>query len=384
MLSLIALPSLLFSSGCYAKVEPWQDIPDPTMTYSVDHYVCTEYLIPNDTSDNTTFTSYPTSGAVKAAPTSYGELVFFADDRGQAYAVSVNGFAVWTYTAEGAVETEIAVDVTGAAAVVYFGSDDGKLYALSATDGTPVSAWPSGSYYDTGTGSRRALSTARQVASPTVINGTRGRELTHTNCYGNAAAGTGIYDCYTIISNYLRFGEGNERSHQQTGSLRDPWYYDGTNWQPFFAASGQNIEFYMMVGASADGVTGWNQDGGVVDIASNSPAATVDASGFIETNQLGSDHQGYGSLKVIQTFTGNAHAPGATITVEREYNIPTAAPRTATITVRVSATGADVRNVRFWVGNRNDLVESEDSPSKLIGDFDASGTFQALSSTIAR
>ena len=39
------------------------------------------------------------------------------------------------------------------------------------------------------------------------------------------------------------------------------------------------------------------------------------------------------------------------------------------------------RNVRFWVGNRNDLVESEDSPSKLIGDFDASGTFQALSST---
>ena len=53
------------------------------MADNVDDYVCTEYLIPNDTSDNTTFTSYPTLGAVKAAPTISGELVFFADDQGQ-------------------------------------------------------------------------------------------------------------------------------------------------------------------------------------------------------------------------------------------------------------------------------------------------------------
>ena len=88
------------------------------MADNVDDYVCTEYLIPNDTSDNTTFTSYPTLGAVKAAPTISGELVFFADDQGQAYAISVSGFAVWTYTAGGAVATKLAVeDVSGTASV---------------------------------------------------------------------------------------------------------------------------------------------------------------------------------------------------------------------------------------------------------------------------
>ena len=83
LLTSIAVPALLFSSGCYAIVETLPDIPDPTMADNVDDYVCTEYLIPNDTSDNTTFTWYPTLGAVKAAPTISGELVFFADDQGQ-------------------------------------------------------------------------------------------------------------------------------------------------------------------------------------------------------------------------------------------------------------------------------------------------------------
>jgi outer membrane protein assembly factor BamB len=73
--------------------------------------------------------SYPTSGAVNSGPASDGNAVYAGDDDGYVYAIDAASAGLrWRYRAGAAVQSQILV----ANGVVYFGSLDHRVYALSA------------------------------------------------------------------------------------------------------------------------------------------------------------------------------------------------------------------------------------------------------------
>jgi hypothetical protein len=161
-----------------------------------------------------------------------------------------------------------------------------------------------------------------------------------------------------------------------TGALKQP-FYNGATMAYKLTYNDYAMDYYMMIGADSDGVMGWNLLGEELGIASNTDI-TIDGSEFISTGESAGIANGYGTLKVIQTFSGQSAAPGATITVIREYNIPEEDSYTCIMTVRVRVEGAPVRNVRLWMGTKDDWIGTTDSPNKLIGDFDEEGVFQPL------
>jgi outer membrane protein assembly factor BamB len=73
--------------------------------------------------------SYPTSGPVNSGPATNGTAVYAGDDRGYVYAIDAASAGLrWRYQAGAAVQSQILV----ANGVVYFGSLDHHVYALSA------------------------------------------------------------------------------------------------------------------------------------------------------------------------------------------------------------------------------------------------------------
>ncbi len=76
---------------------------------------------------------FKTEGPVKSSPAIVGGRVYFGSDDGKMYAVDVaNGKKVWEYATTNATESSpLVLDDT-----VYFGNSDAFLYALKASDGT--------------------------------------------------------------------------------------------------------------------------------------------------------------------------------------------------------------------------------------------------------
>jgi eukaryotic-like serine/threonine-protein kinase len=73
--------------------------------------------------------TYPTSGPVNSGPATDGTVVYAGDDDGYLYAIDVASVSLrWRYRAGAAVQSQILV----ANGVVYFGSLDHRVYALSA------------------------------------------------------------------------------------------------------------------------------------------------------------------------------------------------------------------------------------------------------------
>merc|ERR1719506_2041871 len=162
---------------------------------------------------------------------------------------------------------------------------------------------------------------------------------------------------YNFGSNNLRFGDAAAdplSSLELDGRLKQPFYWNGAEWRKL-TYSTYSLDFVMKAGGSADTHT----SGSELDL---SGAATVDASGLTD---------GIGTLIVSQSVDFE----GATVHVTREYSITDAESRTATMTVRVLVEGADVPNVRVWMGTGDDYVGGTDGPTKEIGDFDESGAF---------
>jgi hypothetical protein len=185
----------------------------------------------------------------------------------------------------------------------------------------------------------------------------------------------------------IRFGDYGEHSISSTGSLRQPFYRSSL--QDTFSSdqklthSTNALDFYMMVGrggyGSSAGEDGYNLEGASIGIESNTDIS-VDVSDFVSTGyELRYDQgtgtygnpvaTGYGTIKVKQTISGMSAAPGASLDIIREYQIPEADSRMVIMTVRVRARGAMVENVRVWMGTGDDYVGTTDAPRKELGNF---------------
>lgn len=85
--------------------------------------------------------SFATGGSIYSSPAVAGGLVFFGSDDKKVYAVdAVTGTKVWSYTTGDLVRSSPSV-VGG---VVYIGSDDNKVYALNALTGTKIWSFATG------------------------------------------------------------------------------------------------------------------------------------------------------------------------------------------------------------------------------------------------
>jgi len=83
---------------------------------------------------------YKTDGPVYSSPAADGDLLFFGSDDTKLYALDISGSApvsLWNFTANGAIRSSPTV----AGGMVFFGSDNHTLYALNETTGKLVWSW---------------------------------------------------------------------------------------------------------------------------------------------------------------------------------------------------------------------------------------------------
>lgn len=103
--------------------------------------------------------SFKTGGAVKSSPAIVDGRVFFGSDDGKVYALGLaHGEKLWAFTAGDAVQSPPCVY----SGTVFVGSDDSKLYALDARTGRLRWAYKTGD---------------RIVGGPNVVRSPEGREL---------------------------------------------------------------------------------------------------------------------------------------------------------------------------------------------------------------
>ena len=75
--------------------------------------------------------NYQTGGPINSsASISDSGVVYFGSDDGKLYALNPDGTLKWSYATGGAVQSSPALDTLGD---IYFGSDDGKLYSVSSS-----------------------------------------------------------------------------------------------------------------------------------------------------------------------------------------------------------------------------------------------------------
>ena len=119
---------------------------------------------------------FPTGGAVLSSPAVAGGVVYFGSVDGNVYALSAaTRAALWNFTTGSAVESSPAV----AYGAVYIGSEDGNVYALNAATGTKLWTFTTG---------------AAVVSSPAVANGAVYVGSFDHNVYAlNAATGAKLW-----------------------------------------------------------------------------------------------------------------------------------------------------------------------------------------------
>jgi len=83
---------------------------------------------------------YQTDGPVYSSPAADGDLLFFGSDDAKLYALNVSGLtpvSLWNFTANGAIRSTPAIN----GGRVFFGSDNNKLYAVNKTTGELIWSW---------------------------------------------------------------------------------------------------------------------------------------------------------------------------------------------------------------------------------------------------
>ena len=83
---------------------------------------------------------YKTDGPVYSSPAADGDVLFFGSDDTKLYALNVSGptpVSLWNFTANGAIRSTPAID----GGRVYFGSDSNKFYAVNKTTGEMIWSW---------------------------------------------------------------------------------------------------------------------------------------------------------------------------------------------------------------------------------------------------
>jgi outer membrane protein assembly factor BamB len=83
---------------------------------------------------------YMTNGSVYSSPAADGDLLFFGSDDAKLYALNVSGSmptSLWNFTANGAIRSTPTID----SGRIFFGSDNNMLYAVNEATGELIWSW---------------------------------------------------------------------------------------------------------------------------------------------------------------------------------------------------------------------------------------------------
>ena len=108
---------------------------------------------------------YRTNGPIYSSPTADEDMIYFGSDDGRLYALNITSSAplsVWNFTANGAIRSTPVVD----GGRIFFGSDNHMLYALNKTTGGLIWSWAT---TDTGIKLRNSVAVANNIVYVTSL-----------------------------------------------------------------------------------------------------------------------------------------------------------------------------------------------------------------------
>ena len=177
----------------------------------------------------------------------------------------------------------------------------------------------------------------------------------------------------TINSGDLRFGDGTELSINSTGNIQQPFYYS-TTYTSWRQLTYWNFPLDYKFATEGDGTAEWNLNGTSVENPIMS-GQVFDDSGFTVTSGV----TGYGTIKVRGTIVVGS----ATLELTNTYTTGLGGNYVSVVTTLKNIGGANVSNLRFWIGTRDDYVGGSDGPTKQRGNL-TNGAFAPLTATTQR
>ncbi|CAM4000421.1 Alpha-agarase precursor [Vibrio aerogenes CECT 7868] len=180
---------------------------------------------------------------------------------------------------------------------------------------------------------------------------------------GTASAAT-IFD-----SEQIRFGNGTEDSINNSGLPKQPFYYNdsATTWYPL---TYDDYPLDSAIGVGGDGTDLWNINGQISSGFTLS-GQTTDTSLFTKYD----GDRGYGILTTEGSVTLNSINLGYRATYQVSQNSPY-----VNIIIQLTNNSAqNAENLRFWLGTRDDFIDTEDQPQKTRGNL-TNGSFVSLTS----
>ena len=177
----------------------------------------------------------------------------------------------------------------------------------------------------------------------------------------------------TINSGDLRFGDGTELSINSTGNIQQPFYYS-TTYTSWRQLTYWNFPLDYKFATEGDGTAEWNLNGTSVENPIMS-GQVFDDSGFTIT----SGATGYGTVKVRGTILVGS----ATLELTNTYTTGLGGNYISVVTTLKNIGSANVSNLRFWIGTRDDFVGGSDGPTKQRGNL-TNGAFAPLTATTQR
>lgn len=155
---------------------------------------------------------YATDGPVYSSPASDGNILFFGSDNGTLYALNVSGptpVQMWNFTANGAIRSTPSINDDR----IFFGSDNNRLYAVNETTGELIWTWQ--------TGNPSAKIQNGVAVANSIVYVTSGDMPKVYALYADAAPGN-YTDPDQAISYWTR-----DVSSDDVGNLNEPVYANG-------------------------------------------------------------------------------------------------------------------------------------------------------------
>ena len=180
-----------------------------------------------------------------------------------------------------------------------------------------------------------------------------------------------VFAAEIIFNNdHLRFGSGFEPSINNSGNLKQPFYFNGSIWRQL---TYYDYPLDFEIGEGGDGTSWWNINSEGEERKYNPELSdfTLDSTGFTSYEE---GTKGYGTLITNGTVTIN----GKNIQINNKYELSQEKSFIKVTTKFTNKSESTVSNLRYWVGTRDDYVGGSDSPTKEKGNL-TDGKFDPIS-----
>ncbi len=160
-------------------------------------------------------------------------------------------------------------------------------------------------------------------------------------------------------NDHLRFGTGAETSINDSGNLKQPFYYSQNNGWRALTYYNYPLDFEIREGGV--GTSWWNLNGTSLSNPTLS-GFTLDSTGFTPYEN---GNKGYGTL----IANGSVKINDKDIQINNKYELSQGKSFIKVTTKFTNLSNSTVSNLRYWVGTRDDYVGGTDGPTQEKGNL---------------